>query len=185
VFRTITKLTSAMSMLFVACAGAGVRPDDASAVEHRRAADEGGAEAAVHAQAARVLEEFEEERCHDISSHQRRDCPLRDQAVAVRDVPGGSAVDLRPGVDLDRMAVLARCHQAFGRARHFEDMPTCPLFVPGLDVQPSPAGRSLLITTTDPEHVRVIRERARALIQAQTESGGPWLAPPTTWEWPL
>jgi len=157
-----------LALLSASCAGIGTRPDDASAVEHRRAALEGGSDAREHLAAAAQLEAFELEACLHVAPEIRLDCPLEYLDASATNAEGGVLVRPRGGRSVSRLAELMRCHQAFGRARHFEHMAGCPLYLPGLEVEVSGAD-SIRITSSDEEVADRVRERSHAILERKVQ----------------
>lgn len=165
------RLIGAVAALATACATVGVRPDDASAADHRRVASAGGEEATQHVAAARVLESFEAAQCGSVSAELRRDCPLEYLSASVQDVEGGVLVRPDGDVSLDELANRMRCHQAFGRTRHFAHMSDCPLYLGGLKI--GTAEHALTITASDSRAADEIRERTHALLEREVAPSSP------------
>jgi len=153
-----------LALLSASCAGIGTRPDDASAVEHRRAALEGASDVRERLAAAEQLKAFELEACLHVAPEIRLDCPLEYLDASVTNVEGGVLVRPRGGCSVSRLAELMRCHRAFGRARHIEHMAGCPLYLLGLEVEAT-GSDSIRITSSDEEVAHCVRERSHAMLE--------------------
>ena len=130
------------------------------AMAHRRHAD-------AHRAAAEALEHFEAAECRDVPPQLRSSCPLLGQLQSVENIDGGVRLTFPEGVDLDATASRIRCHFAFGRARGYEGMDNCPLYLPGLAVQTNPESNSLDLTAEDAATVDELRRRAATHVEPQ------------------
>jgi len=122
------------------------------AADHERRARE-------HLEAARALEQFEEEQCQAFPPETRVVCPLLGQVDHLEDVSGGVRLQLGEGVNVNAAVAHMLCHQAFARTRGSAGMDECPLYLPGVRVER--IGRSRSVELTDPEDVDELRRRAR------------------------
>ena len=107
-------------------------------------------DAELHASAADALRRFQAQECAGIQPEARSQCPLV-RIARVEQAPEGAILWLAPEAELIETAALIRCHMAFARARHYEGMDDCPLYLRGLSVAQYGESAALLITSEDPE----------------------------------
>lgn len=118
--------------------------------------------AEAHRAAANALASFEEAECKRFSPKTRVECPLLETVTRAEDLPGGVRVFLAEGVPAQAVADHIRCHHAFGLANKFADMPNCPSYVPQVQVNVDPDGKSVVLSGPDDSSAQEIRRRARA-----------------------
>jgi hypothetical protein len=125
-----------------------------------RAADEHRAHAREHERAAAALEKFEEGECWKFPERTRAACPLLGPVTKIEDVAHGVRVTFAPGTRVDAVTAHMRCHYAYARAHGFDGRVSCPLYMPGIDIEQ--AGSSAVeITIKDRAKVDDLRARAR------------------------
>ena len=117
------------------------------------------AHAQAHESAARQLEAFEDDACASINPGQRDGCPLMGPVSGVTEIPTGLRITLAHPEMAPTVIARMRCHLAFARTRHFE-VPSCPLYIRGLDIQPGNAPGTIELRGATPAAVQEIRLRA-------------------------
>lgn len=88
-----------------------------------------------HLDAAELLETYEAAECGMSPSDERVTCPLLQETSRIEDIRGGVRIHLVEGANAERVVNHMRCHHAFGRARGFQDMDACPLYLKKLRVR--------------------------------------------------
>ena len=129
---------------------------------HLRRAAEHAQHAREHERAAAELERFEDAACGILPVHERAACPVMGPIAAVRDVADGVELQLLDGERLPEVIAHMRCHLAYARTRGFETAPDCPLYMRGLEIHPSPDGRSIDLTAKEPRVIEELRRRVHA-----------------------
>lgn len=171
-----TKLT--LLLLVMAAGGCGigggaVKPDEMSAAQHRkeaareneaarqRRADDHRAHARQHEKAAQALERFEAAECIGFPPVARAACPLLRRVSRIDDIGGGVRVTFAPGAPVHAVFAHMRCHYAYARARAFEEVVACPLYIRGVDIRRAKDPLAIDITHADGRLVDELRVRAR------------------------
>ena len=116
-----------------------------------------------HEAAAAALERFEDAECKSFSPKMRAACPLLGPVEAVEDLTDGVRLTLAAGVPLEPVLAEMRCHLAFARARNFEGVPDCPLYLRGVEIAASPDGKSIEVRSKSPAVARAIRDESRQM----------------------
>ncbi|MBS2028503.1 MAG: hypothetical protein JST54_11405 [Deltaproteobacteria bacterium] len=117
------------------------------------------AHARAHVDAAKALEGFEDVECRSIPRGERGACPLLGPVARVETIPVGVRITLAHPELREAVIARMRCHLAFARARAF-DVPSCPLYVRGLDIQPGQTPGAIELRGATPAAVDEIRKRA-------------------------
>jgi hypothetical protein len=123
-------------------------------------ADEHRAHAKEHERAAAALEKFEEGECKAFPERTRAACPLLGPVTKIDDVERGVRVTFAPGTRVDAVAAHMRCHYAYARAHGFDARVSCPLYMPGLEIEQQ-VGAAVEIKIRDKQKVAELRGRAR------------------------
>lgn len=134
------------------------------AARHRRLGEEHRDHARAHRDVARALRQFEQAQCADFPPERRALCPLLGAVTETEAVPGGVRVRLAPGVPLHAAVAHIRCHIAFGRAHGFEGMDECPLYLPGVRVEPTDGPHALELLVGPDGRVEALRTRILRLL---------------------
>jgi hypothetical protein len=129
--------------------------------QHLRQADEHRAHARQHEKAAQALERFEAAECRGFPPSVRAACPLLNPVTRIDDVAGGVRVTFMPGTRVDAVAAHMRCHQAYARARAFEENATCPLYMQGVEFSAVSGATAIDITTKNQSLIGEVRVRSR------------------------
>ena len=132
---------------------------------HLTEAARSSAHARQHEAAAAKLESFEAAECAAIAPNVRAACPVLGPVSRVEDLANGVRVYLTDGAPIDAIIGHMRCHTAYARARHFEQVADCPLYIKGVDIQRTADGRAIEITGDRAgagEIQRLARERVYA-----------------------
>jgi hypothetical protein len=125
-----------------------------------READQHRAHAREHEKAAAALEKFEEGECREFPEQTRAACPLLGPVTKIEDVQRGVRVTFAPGIRVDAVVAHMRCHYAYARAHGFDARVSCPLYMPGIVIEP--AGNSAVeIHARTKAEVDDLRARAR------------------------
>lgn len=124
-------------------------------------ADDHRAHARQHEKAAQALERFEAAECIAFPPVARAACPLLRRVSRIDDIGGGVRVTFAPGAPVHAVFAHMRCHYAFARARAFEDVVSCPLYVRGVEIKRASDPLAIDITHADGRQVDEIRVRAR------------------------
>jgi hypothetical protein len=125
-----------------------------------RAADEHRAHAREHERAAAALEKFEEGSCRQFPERTRAACPLLGPVTKIEDVDHGVRVTFAPGTRVDAVTAHMRCHYAYAKAHGFDARVSCPLYLPGLEIEQ--AGASAVdLKAKNRAQVDDLRARAR------------------------
>jgi len=82
-----------------------------------------------HRRAAELLDTFEAAECTRSPHQDRAMCPILEDVVRVENTRTGVRLFLIEGADTEKVVNHMRCHHAFGKARGFEDMESCPLYL--------------------------------------------------------
>jgi hypothetical protein len=114
-----------------------------------------------HERAAEQLESFEATECHAVSAPVRAACPLAAPATEVVNVDHGVRVRFQPGVDVAAVVQHMRCHLAYARTRGFEQVPACPLYIQGVDIERTADGQGVVITGQSRGVRKEVRRRSR------------------------
>ncbi|HVU52366.1 MAG TPA: hypothetical protein VHL80_16845 [Polyangia bacterium] len=125
-----------------------------------RNADEHRAHAKEHERAAAALERFEAGECKAFPERTRAACPLLGPVTKIDDVERGVRVTFAPGTRVDAVAAHMRCHYAFARAHGFEARVSCPLYMPGIQIEQAGAA-AVEIKLRNKEQIGELRARAR------------------------
>jgi hypothetical protein len=130
---------------------------------HLRRAASLAAHAREHEAAAAELEAFEDAECGGFSIGVRAACPVLGPIASVEDLADGVRLHLAEGAPVLAVAAHMRCHFAYARARGFERVADCPLYVKGIEIRPTSDGRAIDLTSADDAAVRELRRRAHEL----------------------
>jgi hypothetical protein len=122
-------------------------------------ADKHMTKALTHEQSAEALEAFEAHECARVPQRQRAACPLLQTAI-VEDLPDGVRLRFAAGAAVHDLALLMRCHLAFARARGFSNVPDCPLYLPGVDINEVADGSAIDVVSQRHGGAAEIRRRA-------------------------
>jgi hypothetical protein len=125
-----------------------------------RQADEHRAHAKEHERAAAALEKFEEGECREFPESTRAACPLLGPVAKIDDVERGVRVTFASGTRVDAVVAHMRCHYAFSRAHGFDARVSCPLYMPGIQIEQAGAA-AVDIKQQNKEQVADLRARAR------------------------
>ena len=112
-----------------------------------------------HLAAAAELEGFEESECKNIPPASRAACPLLGPAVAVENVAQGARVRFSDKAKVPSIVAGMRCHLAYARARGFDRVAGCALYVRGLEIVVPADGRTVELVSHDPRVVAEIQAR--------------------------
>jgi hypothetical protein len=115
--------------------------------------------AQAHRERAAELRTFEARECRGLSDSERAACPLLLDLERVDDVERGVRLVFAPGTDLAPIESEIRCHLAFAAAQGREGIDQCALYVHGASARAE--NGSMLLTTTEPDRVAELRQRAR------------------------
>jgi hypothetical protein len=111
--------------------------------KHLRTAAQHAAHARAHEAAAASLEQFEDDACKPLSAAARSACPILGTLKAIDDIDGGVRVELADANALDVTVAHMRCHLAYARARAFQVVADCPLYLRGVEIRRSADGRAI------------------------------------------
>jgi hypothetical protein len=114
-----------------------------------------------HSRAADFLERFEAVECRDFSPSSRAACPLLGPLTSVDDIPGGVRARFKPGTPVDAVVAHMRCHYAYARARAFDVVASCPLYMRGIDIRRDDDPMAVDIVSADGDTAAKIRARSR------------------------
>jgi hypothetical protein len=114
-----------------------------------------------HARAADFLERFEAVECRDFPPSSRAACPLLGPLTSVDDIPGGVRAYFKPGTSVDAVVAHMRCHYAYARAREFDVVASCPLYMRGIDIRRDDDPMAVDIVSRDSATAAKIRARSR------------------------
>lgn len=124
-------------------------------------ADEHRAHARQHEKAAQALERFEAAECVGFPPAARAACPLLRPVTRIEDIGGGVRVTFAPGTPVHAVFAHMRCHYAYARARAFEEMSSCPLYIRGIEIKRAADPLAIDITTADWQQVEALRAHSR------------------------
>ena len=127
---------------------------------HREDAANSRERAEQHAAAAQTLQQFEAVECRGFAPESRAACPLLSDVTGIEDIEGGVRITFATGVPVDAVIARIRCHFAYARARGYQGMGSCPLYVRGVDVRAG-VGGTLELVASDAASTPLIRERTR------------------------
>ncbi len=128
--------------------------------EHSAAADHRD-QAQDHAAAAQTLREFEAVECRAFPPETREACPFISGVTRIDDIAGGVRISFAASVHVASVLAHIQCHFAYARARAYEGMTSCPLYIRGAVARAGPDA-SIELVATDAAVVRALREQARA-----------------------
>jgi len=114
-----------------------------------------------HEAAAAYLEHFEEAECKAVPAAARAACPFLGPAVEVVDIPGGVELRLAKGARVDAILAQMRCHFAYAQSRGFNDVPSCPLYMKGIDIRAAATPLAIDVVSSDARVAREVRARSR------------------------
>ncbi len=134
-------------------------------VPHLKRAERIAAHAAEHESAAAALEQFEGEECTGLPLQIRVACPLM-RSTSVEKIESGVRVHLKSTEDVEPTLALMRCHLAYARAQAFEGLPSCPLYMKGVEINASANGRAIEIVSRDRKIAKRITQLALEEIEA-------------------
>ena len=117
------------------------------------------AHARAHVNAAKALETFEDAECQSVPKEERGACPLLGPVARVEAISTGLRITLAHPELTEVVVARMRCHLAFARTRAF-DVPSCPLYVRGLDIQPGAKPGTIELRGATPAAIDEIRKRA-------------------------
>ena len=133
-------------------------PSDANLAE----ADRKMASAFKHLNAARQLENFQDDACWGISDPERTSCPLLAPHLdRVEERADGVVLHFKSAPTTRTIATQMRCHLAFAMANNFERIP-CPLYLKGVAITVV-GEQAIAVTSADPSVARTLREEARRM----------------------
>jgi hypothetical protein len=155
------------------------RSDDPAELDRERAARH-RAHARAHEEAAAELERFEAQECKGLLPAERFACPLLGPVSAVTDVPHGVRIRLSHPEAAPVVLARMRCHLAFARARGFERVATCPLYLRGLRLEPGPDAGEIDLLVDDPAREAELRQLTREEVFFQAEPTTAGLGPAPT-----
>ncbi len=124
-------------------------------------ADEHRAHARQHEKAAQALERFEAAECVGFPPVARAACPLLRRVSRIDDIGGGVRVTFAPGTPVHAVFAHMRCHYAYARARAFDGVVSCPLYIRGVDIRRAPDPLAIEITHVEKQRVDELRVHAR------------------------
>jgi hypothetical protein len=78
--------------------------------------------------------------------------------VATEDTAKGVRITVRDGTNMDEMIARIRCHIAFGNTKGRKGMDSCPLYVPGVEVEQS-GPDSLELRVKGKSNIRELQKR--------------------------
>ncbi|MBT8464912.1 MAG: hypothetical protein KJO57_09510 [Deltaproteobacteria bacterium] len=113
-----------------------------------------------HRQTADLLETFEASECTRSPHQNRAMCPILEEVVRVENTRTGVRLFLIEGADTERVLNHMRCHHAFGKARGFSDMESCPLYLKEIRIREVRPG-TIEITSGRPGMPAEIQRRSR------------------------
>ena len=87
--------------------------------------------------------------------------PLLRRVSRIDDIGGGVRVTFAPGTPVHAVFAHMRCHYAYARARAFDGVVSCPLYIRGVDIKRATDPLAIEITHADRQHVDELRVRAR------------------------
>jgi len=125
-----------------------------------RQADQHRAHAREHERAAASLEKFEQAECRAFPEQTRAACPLLVPVTKIDDISHGVRVTFTPGTRVDAVVAHMRCHYAYARAHGFEARVSCPLYMPGIEIERAGAA-AVDLKVRNREQVDDLRARAR------------------------
>jgi hypothetical protein len=114
-----------------------------------------------HLEIATGMKVFEEDACREIPAAERSACPLLGPIAFIEDIPGGVRAHFTAKAHVDAIAAEIRCHLAYARARGFQQVASCPLYVRGLAMNRSGGGDTIDLVSADPAVAAEVRKRAR------------------------
>jgi len=130
-------------------------------VENRARADRLERHAQQHLAIATGMKVFEEDACRGIAAPERSACPLLGPVAFIEDIPGGVRAHFTTKANVDAIAAEIRCHLAYARARGFQQVASCPLYVRGLAMNRSGGDDTIDLVSADPVVAAEVRRRAR------------------------
>ena len=90
----------------------------------------------------------------------RAACPFTGPIARVEDIDGGVRFVLAgDSAKVDSVIAQMRCHFAWARARGFTELPDCPIYIKGIDINRSVDGHGIDITAHDREVTTLLRQR--------------------------
>jgi hypothetical protein len=98
-----------------------------------READRHLSHALAHEQAAAALEHFEAQECVAVPPRLRAACPLVPTAT-IEDLAEGVRLHMKNASAARDVVASMRCHLAYARARGFDAVPDCALYLPGVEI---------------------------------------------------
>jgi hypothetical protein len=125
-----------------------------------READKHRAHARQHERAAAALEKFEQGECRQFPERTRAACPLLGPVTKIEDVESGVRVTFAPGTRVDAVVAHMRCHYAYAKAHGFDGSVSCPLYMPGLEIEQAGPG-AVDLKARDKAQRDDLRARAR------------------------
>ena len=129
-------------------------------VENHARAERLERHAQQHLAIATGMKVFEEDACREVPASERAACPLLGPVAFIEDVSGGVRVHFTENANVDSIAAEIRCHLAYARARGFQDVASCPLYVRGLAMNRS-GGDTVDLVSAQPAVAAEVRKRAR------------------------
>ena len=111
-----------------------------------------------HEQAAKALEAFEDASCSQIAPTVRGACPLGAIAGTTL-LQNGVRLTVAAGTPVEAVVAHMRCHVAYARSKALVGMDGCALYLRGLQVALSADGKSVEVTSDDPEVVKALQAR--------------------------
>ena len=129
--------------------------------ERRGDAERRREHARQHEAAAEFLEHFEDQACRHVPASSRAACPLLGPVTRLDDVPGGLRATFTSKTRAAAALAEMRCHQAYARARHFDEAIACALYVGDIEIRQAIDPRAIEIVSPHEKTVRLIRERGR------------------------
>ena len=117
---------------------------------------------------AHFLERFEAIECRDFPPSSRAACPLLGPLTSVDDIPGGVRARFSQGRRSTPSSRTCRCHYAYARARDFDVVASCPLYMRGIDIRRD--DDPMAVDTSSPGTPARPRRSARAAARKPSSS---------------
>lgn len=134
-------------------------PYNPTSGEHEAAVEQ-HEEAQDHAAAAQTLRQFEAVECRAFPPAEREACPLLSGVTRIEDIEHGVRIDFAANVPVSSVLARMQCHFAYARARAYEGMTNCPLYIRGVVARAGP-GASIELVASDAAVVRAVRAQTR------------------------
>jgi len=120
------------------------------------------AHAREHVAAAQRLESFEESECRQFPPQTRAACPMLGPVAQISDIRDGVRVRFADNARVDAVVAHMRCHLAYAKVVGFDTSASCPLYVPGLEIERVKDNpQAVDLVSHDRRTVDLIRSRSR------------------------